>query len=141
MHLNLHTMVSFQFSYNLMLSVTPKIAFQYCTSPKTDRPTVDQIAKYQFIIVDEWFCYPDFQNYYGPSNLAHVKRFCQIIEELYEVKVVFDEIFLIPCPRKMEKLFVCGLVQTPYRDLTWPSSYRHIWYYLSCHSCFNSNLY
>ncbi len=65
--------------------VTEKIAFQYCYNPKRDQPTREQADKYQFIIVDDWFCYPDFQNYYGPSNLAHVIRFGEVIQELYEV--------------------------------------------------------
>lgn len=65
--------------------VTEKIAFQYCHNPKKDQPTEQQGQRYQFIIIDDWFCYPDFQNYYGPSNLAHIIRFGQIIEELYKV--------------------------------------------------------
>lgn len=78
-----------------ILKVTSKLAFQYCKNPRTDRPTPDQLQKYQFIIVEDWFCYPDFQNYYGPSNLAHVIRFCQIIEELHKVNLFYAIINLI----------------------------------------------
>lgn len=81
--------------FSFYFKVTSKLAFQYCTNPKSERPTPNQLQMYQFIIVEDWFCYPDFQNYYGPSNLAHVIRFCQIIEELHKVNEFYYILFLI----------------------------------------------
>ena len=66
--------------------VTAKVAIQYCKDPRKDKPTAEQLAQFQFIVVEDWFNYPDFNNYHGPSNLAHIIRFNQIIEDLYRVR-------------------------------------------------------
>lgn len=34
-----------------------------------------------FVSVDEWFDYPDFNEYYGPSNVIHVIKFNNLLEK------------------------------------------------------------
>lgn len=65
------------------------LIFQYCTldSKMQEMNNPD----YQNICVDDWFSYPDFENYHGPSNVCDAIKFVRLIDDLMEEEEVEEE--------------------------------------------------
>lgn len=39
----------------------------------------------KYFTIKDWFCYPDLTEYYGPSNIAHIVRFNQLLVEHFNL--------------------------------------------------------
>lgn len=74
------------------------------------------------VSVTDWFQYPDYQNYYGPSSLCHVFRFCQLMDA-YAGKRRKREI-VVYCDRfdeqRANSLFLLGAFMIVRLDYTVP---------------------